>query len=158
RLPCEEYTSKLDITQLATDARVVFGGTDYGICTTVTTIAQTQAEMIMHLNRYRALQDNEEMPQWAGTAAYQVPKPFRITAPQINQVTQSRKAARRREYRLRDPANRNVKEAIESLSRASLRTATTFKDIDVAQSVRRQIGPVLRDFETSNRRLKDVHN
>ncbi|KAF9570036.1 hypothetical protein BGW38_008785, partial [Lunasporangiospora selenospora] len=87
-------------------------------------------------------------------------RPFKITAPQINEATGMRRIAKKRERRLKRPENSGAREALERLSDKEqvLKTAQTMEEIDRAHELHRESRGVLRAFEKCKARLKDLHN
>ena len=89
-----------------------------------------------------------------------LPSSFKITAPQINEVSHMRRAMKRREIRLKHPANRKAQQALRALGQGEqvLRTAQTMAEIDSAHDVHRSLREDMRAFGFSKARLKDQHN
>ncbi|KAF9571998.1 hypothetical protein EC968_010475 [Mortierella alpina] len=88
-----------------------------------------------------------------------LPHPHQITAPQVNQLSYTKRIARKRERRLRNPQNAAAREAIQALSKKEqvLSTAQTFAEIDTANKLHRNLRGTLKNFESSKARLKDLH-
>jgi len=82
------------------------------------------------------------------------------TAPQINEVSNTRRIGRRRENRLKRPENTKAREALEGLSKAEhvISTAQDINAIDIAHKFHQGSREVLKDFEGSKARQKDLHN
>jgi len=99
-------------------------------------------------------------PPPSSLAEIKLPKSFKITAPQINEVSHSRRSMRRRENRLKKRANEKTRKALEVLSEKKqvLGTAQSTKEIDEAHNVHRSLREDLRSFEMSKPRLKDQRN
>jgi hypothetical protein len=78
----------------------------------------------------------------------------------LNDVTHSWKNMKRRERRLREPINRDVREALQGLSERGqvFRTAQSLDEIEKARKVQRASGLVLKAFENTNARRKDLRN
>ncbi|KAF9557979.1 hypothetical protein EC968_007327 [Mortierella alpina] len=89
-----------------------------------------------------------------------LPHPHQITAPQVNQLSYTKKIARKRERRLRNPQNAAAREAIQALFKKEqvLSTAQTFAEIDTANKLHRNLRGTLKNFESSKARLKDLHH
>ncbi|KAF9577912.1 hypothetical protein BGW38_006589 [Lunasporangiospora selenospora] len=87
-------------------------------------------------------------------------RPFKITAPQINEASGMRRVAKRRERRLKKAENEGAREALEKLSDKEqvLKTAQTMEEIDKVRELHRESRTVLKGFERSKARLKDLHN
>jgi hypothetical protein len=67
RFIIEDFTERLDIKQLLVNCRgknrrVVFAGTDYGMCKMSETCAQTLEEIQAHINRYQVLLVSSSSP------------------------------------------------------------------------------------------------
>ncbi|KAG0006462.1 hypothetical protein BGZ65_007741 [Modicella reniformis] len=92
--------------------------------------------------------------------AMKLPKAYRMTARQVNDVSHTRKLSRWRERLLRQPANANVRAALQAISSPdnSLTTAMTLRAVDSAHTARSGVRDVLQTFETSNSMLKRRHN
>jgi hypothetical protein len=88
-----------------------------------------------------------------------IPKSNTITAPQINEISSSRKISKKRERLLRRTDHTTTKNNLDSLSERKnvLRYANTVGDVDVARHHHRYIEDDLKGFETSNPRIKDLH-
>ena len=67
---------------------------------------------------------------------------------------------KRRERRLKHPANKEAQQALRALGEKEnvLRTAQTMAEIDSAHNVHRDLRKDLRAFEFSKARLRDQHN
>ncbi|KAF9940150.1 hypothetical protein BGZ65_007905, partial [Modicella reniformis] len=163
----EDSVEHMDISQLPRD-RIVFAGTDPGVKKMSVTCAQTLQEIETHINRYQVLYPgDDEQSSVQSTSASEVdstqgpptpamtfarhPSASIITAPQVNEVSSTRKIARRREIRLRRPENASAREALGGLSKHEqvLRTAQDMKEIDEAHKLHQESRSVLKDFETS---------
>ncbi|KAG0176534.1 hypothetical protein DFQ28_004741, partial [Apophysomyces sp. BC1034] len=114
RLACEDSTESMDLAKLLaenTDKPIVFGGTDYGIVTTSCTSVLTMDRLYKHVdlyNYYNTLRDtssDDEDTDMAGTESHAVdtklPNTYEITAKQIDEITLTRKNAKKRECRKR---------------------------------------------------------
>ncbi|KAF9432981.1 hypothetical protein BGZ76_010033 [Entomortierella beljakovae] len=88
-----------------------------------------------------------------------IPKSNKITAQQINEISSSRKASKKRERRLRKAENATTKRGLDSLSDRThvLKHANTIDDIDAARQHHRNIEDELKKFETVKPRIKDLH-
>lgn len=86
-----------------------------------------------------------------------IPRSNRITARQINDISHSQKMSERRESRC--SADITVIEALADISTKenSLSRATTQEDVENAHQVRMKARDVLRPFETTKARQKDLH-
>ena len=89
-----------------------------------------------------------------------LPKGFVMTAEQINELSGTRRMARRREHRLRLRTNKDARMALEGLAKKEqvLKTAQTMHEIDQAHAKRQQVRTTLKSFETSTARLKDLRH
>jgi len=92
-------------------------------------------------------------------ASLKIPKSYKITAQQINEVSFSRKASKKREQRLRKTENATTKRNLGSLSDTGhvLKHTNTIVEIDRARQHHRSIEDNLKDFETGKPRIKDLH-
>jgi hypothetical protein len=88
-----------------------------------------------------------------------LPESHKITATQINEASHSRRIGKRRERRLKMEANKDVQVALEAISKKenSLKTSQSMADIDSAHRLRQSYRDVLRGFEQSRARTKDIH-
>ncbi|KAF9412155.1 hypothetical protein BGZ76_005226, partial [Entomortierella beljakovae] len=156
--------------------QVVFTGTDYGVCKMSVTVAQTHGEIIEHINRYNVLAHSEDenlslddkvSKDSADTSlsddkvsieSVKLPRSCTITAKQINESSHSRRIGKRREQRLKMKANKDVRQALNELSRQenSLANCTTMEEIDSAHSIRRSKRETLVKFERSRIRTKEL--
>lgn len=86
-----------------------------------------------------------------------IPRSIRITARQISDISHSRRMGVRRE--IRKDGSKDVGEALATLSKFdnSLARAATMEEIDIAHQARSKTRSLLRSFEASRRRLKDLH-
>ncbi|KAF9919554.1 hypothetical protein BGZ65_012037, partial [Modicella reniformis] len=111
-----------------------------------------------HCNRYWILSDLDEHASDppTETACSALPPTFSITAPQLESTSHAFKMRRRRERRLRK--NEPVKAALQALSSESFGTATSMKDVDDVQAIRREHGPTVQSFENSRWRQHDAHH
>ncbi|KAF9352421.1 hypothetical protein BGX26_009762 [Mortierella sp. AD094] len=77
---------------------------------------------------------------------------------QINAASHSKQTSRKRERRLRK--NLKAKVAQDGLSKPEhvLNNCQSLQDIDIARAYHRQASPVLREFEKSKPRIKDLRN
>ncbi|KAF9997400.1 hypothetical protein BGZ65_007023 [Modicella reniformis] len=108
-----------------------------------------------HLNYYRKQSDpTVQIPQ----RLIHIPHSNRITAGQINDISYSNRMGVRRERRLKKDGSKDVREALATISTNdhSLARAATKKEIDIAHQARSQTRGLLRSFETSRGRLKDL--
>ncbi|KAF9966018.1 hypothetical protein BGZ70_003529 [Mortierella alpina] len=89
-----------------------------------------------------------------------LPKGFVMTAEQVNELSGTRKIMRRREYRLRQRANKDVSAALEGLSekQQALKTAQSTQEIEQAHTHHRKVRKTLKSFESSTARLKDLRH
>lgn len=87
-----------------------------------------------------------------------LPPSHKITAPMIDDVSHTRKIARRREKWLK--GNETVKAALEELSKPEnvFQGARFIQEVDDSHKVRSKHRELLRGFEHSGKRLKDLHN
>lgn len=92
-------------------------------------------------------------------ASLKIPKPYKITAQQINEVSFSRKTSKKRERRLRKAENATTKSNLDSLSDTAhvLKHAYTINEVDNARRHHRLIEDNLKDFETGKPRIKDLY-
>jgi hypothetical protein len=99
-------------------------------------------------------------PPQPSLADIKLPRSFKITAPQINEVSHTRRNMRRRENRLKQGTNGKTRKALEVLAEKKqiLEAAQSMTEIDEAHNVRRALREDLRSFEVSKPRLKDQHN
>ncbi|CAO3565152.1 unnamed protein product [Mortierella alpina] len=90
--------------------------------------------------------------------ALKLPPSHKITAGKIDDISHSRKVAKRREARLK--SNNAALEALQDLSRKehALQRALSVQEVDLAQNTRRMHRQVLREFEHSKPRRKDQHH
>ncbi|KAF9556311.1 hypothetical protein EC968_008318 [Mortierella alpina] len=172
----EDSTELLDITALLEgiqdDRQVVMAGTDYGLRTMSVTVPQTLSQCREHIDRYHGLTSEstgEPPPSGSGTSSnsqerrervksMKLPRPFKITAKYINNISHSRQTARKREHRLQ--MDDRAKAAQDGLAKNPhvLNNCQTLHDIDVASTYHRQVAPTLRSFETSKARIRDTRN
>ncbi|KAG9319417.1 hypothetical protein KVV02_002477 [Mortierella alpina] len=85
-----------------------------------------------------------------------LPPSHEITAPMIDDVSHTRKIARRRETWLKGKAT--VKAALEELSKPENVFQRARQEVDDRHKVRSKHRGLLRGFENSGKRLKDLHN
>ncbi|KAF8962935.1 hypothetical protein BGZ46_001096, partial [Entomortierella lignicola] len=93
-------------------------------------------------------------------ARLKLTKSHKVTAPQINDITHSRKTSKRRERRLKQSKNENVRDALKEISSKdnSMRHAMTIQDVEQAHRRNTQNREVLRSFEQSDIRQKEMRN
>ncbi|KAF9109796.1 hypothetical protein BGX27_007170 [Mortierella sp. AM989] len=174
----EDRTDKIEIKGLLANAadnngRVVYAGTDYGHRIMSVTVGLTKNELLIHLNRFAPLSDLvdtqvielDQQERGLDLQATSVdtarelilPKPFKITSSQMNDISHSRATARKRERRLRRPENQGVRDAHRELSdkESNIPTAMTMRQLDQAQVVRRDSRNVTRSFENTKVRKKE---
>ncbi|KAG0311651.1 hypothetical protein BGZ99_009999, partial [Dissophora globulifera] len=170
----EEATELLDVSKLinSDQGRIVFAGTDYGICKMSVTVPQTVQDIQVHLNRYAALQRDDEARIASDVATEETDNPSTyiqslllpasniITAPLMNDISHSRKNMKRREQRLRKSINSGVREALQELSKREqvLRTAQSVEEVEQVRKAQRVSGSILKAFENTNARRKDLRN
>ncbi|KAK3810280.1 MAG: hypothetical protein J3Q66DRAFT_415768 [Benniella sp.] len=127
----EDKVSQLDISNIigecGLDRQVAFAGTDYGL-------------------HYGIEGPESDLPK--------TNRSFRITAPQLNDITHTNKIARKRKQRM----TKDVRDAMKSLSETPRSTAMTQSEVEEAQAVHRDVRTVLVPFENSKQRTKDLHN
>lgn len=89
-----------------------------------------------------------------------LPKSFKMTAPQVNEISHTRKRMRRRENRLKNKGNIDVKAALIGISEQEhvLKTAQNMEEIDSVHRYHLSERDKLRAFEFSRNSLKDRHN
>ncbi|KAG9323819.1 hypothetical protein KVV02_002265 [Mortierella alpina] len=77
---------------------------------------------------------------------------------QVNELSGTRRIMRRREYRLRQDANKDARTALKGLATKEqvLKTAQTMQEIDQAHAKHQEARRTLKSFETSTARLKDL--
>jgi ribosome-binding ATPase YchF (GTP1/OBG family) len=102
----EQTTERLNIQNLLTNSRggrrlVTFAGTDYGIATMSETSPQTIDDIQEHVNRFSALQNEDQILQAKPLSEIKLPKAFKIIADQINEASFTRRLGKRRERRLK---------------------------------------------------------
>ncbi|KAF9951037.1 hypothetical protein BGZ65_006228 [Modicella reniformis] len=173
----EDNTQNLDISMLMTtqnaNRKVVFAGTDPGVCRMTETVAQTPGRIIEHINRYHVLYDYQDQEQQVDgdehddppvrsevLRSIKLPTAHRITAGQINEITHTRRMAKDRENQLQLDKNAHVRQALRNISssESNMQTAQTMKQVDQAMTCRRENRDSLRSFETSKRRTKQLRN
>ncbi|KAF9951883.1 hypothetical protein BGZ72_006681 [Mortierella alpina] len=133
---------------------VVYSGTDYGVVKMSETVPVTQQRLEDHLQYFKRANDpTVEVPRRVS----HVPESSKITAEQINSISHSRRMQRRREKRL--TGDEAIKNAFETISQKqnSLALATTLKEISNAHAARRGVRDIVRPFEMSRPRTKDMH-
>ncbi|CAO3572405.1 unnamed protein product [Mortierella alpina] len=164
----EDKPTRIDLSSFIKNARgkkrlLAFAGTDYGLVTMSETVPLSLSQVQASFNRFELLRDDE-----AGTGTstplpneslddLRLPRSNRITAAQVNEVTRSHCITKRRARRLR--TNLSAKAAMVRISKpeCSLSLADTLAAVDHAHSERKAVAHVLRQFETSNSRQKDLH-
>ncbi|KAF9578194.1 hypothetical protein BGW38_006142, partial [Lunasporangiospora selenospora] len=144
RFAVEDSTERLNLAQLPSD-----------IVTMSETVPQTLSDVQVHLNRYALLYDDEtDISSAKGpislsssditTAAptirsvgqrlelekLRLPRSYNITAKQINEISHSKIAARKRARRLPNQENRSTYETLGQLSDNALKTASSLESID----------------------------
>ena len=78
------------IEHCSSEKRVVFAGTDLGIVVTSTTIPSTLEEIFGDINRFQAISSGDDTITESVLDSFnvkQLPKPSKITAKQVNNVT-----------------------------------------------------------------------
>ncbi|KAF9560849.1 hypothetical protein EC968_005983 [Mortierella alpina] len=87
-----------------------------------------------------------------------IPRSHKITAEQLNDISHSMRTGRKRERRLKR-ANA-VKEALDHLSEREnvMKKAFSTAALDAARARQREVGPVLKAFEGSKARVRDLRN
>ncbi|KAF9093787.1 hypothetical protein BGX27_001569, partial [Mortierella sp. AM989] len=163
------------------DRTIVLSGTDYGVRKMSETTAQTFGQICTHINRYQALVNIDQtfppLEQYSSpTTDAMIPPPiskhvraemldtlklpdsYKVTAPQINEISHSRKIGKKRERRLRLDSNKDIRDALKDISSNPLASATSLGDIDKAHEKRRDVHEVLREFEHTASRRKDLHD
>ncbi|KAF9949899.1 hypothetical protein BGZ70_001592 [Mortierella alpina] len=90
--------------------------------------------------------------------ALKLPPSHKITAGKIDDLSHSRRVAKRRKARLK--ANTAASEALQDLSKKenALQRALSLQEVDLAQDTRRKHRRVLSEFEHSRCRRKDQHH
>lgn len=181
----EDFTESMDLSGL-TDHCLIYSGTDYGLKKMSVTVPMTQTALFTHINRFHVLgklnnrqykrrrvknshtlivysisvegsdgtQDTEE-----DFNSIRIPKPIVITAAQINQISHAKATSARRERRLRQDRNSEVRDAMGKLSNQAtpLRHAVSMDDIDRSLETIRNVGPTLQRFESTPANMKDGH-
>ncbi|CAO3564588.1 unnamed protein product [Mortierella alpina] len=155
----EDDVDHMDIETIMKESResnraVVFSGTDYGVVKMSETVPVTQQRLEDHFQYFKKAHDpTVEVPRRVS----HVPESSKITAAQINSISHSRRMQRRREKRLK--GDEAVKKAYETISQSqnSMVLATTLNEISDAHAARREIRDIVRPFETSRQRIKDIH-
>jgi hypothetical protein len=87
-----------------------------------------------------------------------LPPSHSITAKKLDDISHTRKIAKKRERRLKAEENVGVRDALKALSERDnvMEKAVTMHEIDQAQMTRRDSRKVLRSFEHSKRRQKEL--
>ncbi|KAF9089455.1 hypothetical protein BGX27_002459, partial [Mortierella sp. AM989] len=154
----EDSTERLDISKLIANQQVgkkqvVFAGTDYGIKKMSETCALTQEEVEAYIGRSEATpEDGNATP--VTLDSIKLPKSHKITAQQINAISYSRKAGKRRENRIK--IRRNIQTAHDELS--TIKSAQNMAGIDKACGIQMRWNWTLREFERSKVRIRYLHN
>jgi len=110
-------------------------------------VSQTVDAINSHINRYWALQDESVNLPEKSLSDIKLPQSFKISAPQINEASFSRRLGRKRERRLKGEKGKAAREALKKLNEAG---ALSGHDANV------KIREDLRKFETSNARLREL--
>ncbi|KAG0210759.1 hypothetical protein BGX31_001832, partial [Mortierella sp. GBA43] len=172
----EDDVQHLDISALLADKKneVVFSGTDYGLRKMSETVSVTSKQLTEHFNYYSVLSEAQSSTsnhpttssstQDAKANVSRVPRSNTITAKQVNEVSFSRKAARRRERRLKKPVTgeeeklQKIQIGMEAISDKSnsLARAVTMEQVDAAHKTRSDHRSALQEFESTNARQKDL--
>ncbi|KAI8356335.1 hypothetical protein B0O80DRAFT_24618 [Mortierella sp. GBAus27b] len=168
----EDDTRHLDISRLLADQdkEVVFSGTDYGLRKMSETVPVTKRQLNEHLNYYSVLSglEGDGTPQSSSSASShqvsRVPRSHTITAKQVNEISHSKKAAKRRERRMKTPilgqeeTQEQIRTSLQAISdpSSSISRAVSIQDIDTAHKCRKEHREVLREFEHTNARSKDL--
>ncbi|KAF9574644.1 hypothetical protein EC968_005874 [Mortierella alpina] len=155
----EDDVEHMDISTILKESQdprrsIVYSGTDYGLVKMSETVPVTEKRLEEHLQYFKRAKDPTiELPRWVS----HVPKSNKITAQQVNSISHSRRMQKRREKRLQGELA--VREALDTISQKqnSLSRATSLTEITNAHAARKEFRGIIRSFETSSRRTKDMH-
>ncbi|KAF9575455.1 hypothetical protein EC968_003060 [Mortierella alpina] len=155
----EDDVEHMDISTIMKESQdprrfIVHSGTDYGLVKMSETVPVTEKRLEEHLQYFKRAKDPTiELPRWVS----HVPKSNKLTAQQVNSISHSRRMQKRREKRLRGELA--VREALDTISQKqnSLSRATSLTEITNAHAARKEFRGIIRSFETSSRRTKDMH-